>query len=123
HQSDLAADYPWHVFFAKSDFLKKNPETTKAILKAFVEGVRLMKSDRKLAADVLMKVTKTKAEFAAPTVDLIQKYIYEDGRLPSEKGMKTFWDIGIDSGTYKEAWPKSRYWVDDFVSTYSKWKP
>ncbi len=122
-QADLSADYPWHVFFATGDYLKKNPETTKAILKAFVEGVRLMKTDKKLATEVLMKATKTKAEFAGPTVDLIKDFIYEDGRLPSDKGMKTFWDIGIDAGDYTEAWPKSRYWVDTFQSSYDKWKP
>lgn len=122
-QADLSADYPWHVFFATGAFLKKNPETTKAVLKGFVEGVRLMKSDKAFASKVLMKATKTKAEFAEPTVDLIKDYIYEDGRLPSEKGMKTFWDIGVDSGVYKSAWDKKRYWIGDFASTYSKWKP
>jgi NitT/TauT family transport system substrate-binding protein len=122
-QADLSADYPWHVFFATGSFLKKNPETTKAVLKAFVEGVRLMKSNKKLASDVLMNATKTKVEFAGPTVDLIKDKIYEDGRLPSDKGMKTFWEIGIDAGDYKEAWPKERYWVDTFTSTYDSWKP
>ena len=122
-QADLSADYPWHVFFATGAFLKKNPETTKAVLKGFVEGVRLMKSDKAFASKVLMKATKTKAEFAEPTVDLIKDYIFEDGRLPSDKGMKTFWDIGVDSGVYKSAWDKKRYWIGDFASTYSKWKP
>jgi hypothetical protein len=37
--------------------------------------------------------------------------------------MKTFWDIGIDSGTYTEAWPQSRWWFPGFHETYAQWKP
>ena len=35
-QTQIAPDYPFHVFFAPQDFLKKNPNTVKALLRGFV---------------------------------------------------------------------------------------
>jgi NitT/TauT family transport system substrate-binding protein len=49
--------------------------------------------------------------------------IYEDGRLPDEKSMDAFWEMGIMAGDYKEKWPREKYFDNTFVDSYSKWKP
>jgi len=122
-QSDIAPDYPFHVFFATQDFIKSNPNTIKAILRSFVRAVRTAKADKKLSEKVLVDKVGIDPKFAARTYDEIIDKIYEDGRLPSDKGMKAFWELGLMSGKYKEAWPKSRYLDTTYLNSYSEWKP
>lgn len=122
-QSNIAPDYPFHVFFAMQSFIKKNPNTIKAILRAYVKGVRKAKADKQLSEKVLEEQVGIKAKYAGRTYDDFIGKIYEDGRLPSAAGMKAFWNMGIMSGKYKSAWPKSRYLDPTYIDTYNQWKP
>lgn len=122
-QSDIAPDYPFHVFFSTQDFIKSNPNTIKAILRSFVRAVRTAKADKKLSEKVLVDQVGIDPKFAGRTYDEIIDNIYEDGRLPSDKGMKAFWDLGLMSGKYKEPWPKSRYLDPTYMNSYNEWKP
>src|SRR5919197_549776 len=122
-QTDLAADYPFHVFYAKQSFIDKNPNTIRSILRGFVKGVRMAKADKDRSVKILVEKTGLEAGYAARGYDEFIGYIYEDGRLPSEAGMKAFWEIGIRNGSYKEPWPKDRYWIGTLHDTFNEWKP
>jgi len=122
-QKDIAEDYPFHVFYAKEDFLQSSPNTVKALLRAFVKGVRFAKSNKERAVEVLIDRVGFEEEYASRGYDDFIEGIYEDGRLPSEAGMKAFWDMGIQSGTYTEAWPLERYWDPTYVDSFDEWKP
>lgn len=122
-QRDIAPDYPFHVFFATEDFLKKHPNTIKALLGAVVRGIRTAKADKKLSEKVLVDAVGINPKLAGRAYDDFIDKIYEDGRMPSDKGMKTFWDLGLMSGKYKSAWPKSRYLDPTYINSYSEWKP
>ena len=122
-QTDIAPDYPFHVFFSTQDFIKSHPNTIKAILRAVVLGIRTAKADKKLAEKVLVDQVGIGPKYAGRTYDDFIGKIYEDGRLPSAKGMKAFWDLGLMSGKYKSAWPTSRYLDPTYIDSYSKWKP
>ena len=122
-QRDIAPDYPYHVFFAAEHFLKNNPGTVRAVLRAFVEGVRLAKADKSLSTNVLIHRVGMAEKYAGRTYDDIIDHIYEDGRLPSAAGMKAFWNIGIEAGQYKKPWAKKKYLDPIFIESYSKWKP
>lgn len=122
-QTDLAADYPFHVYFAKENFIAKNPNTIIALLRAHVRGVRLAKSNKKRAVEALRKHIKMDPKYLGRTYDSFINFIHEDGRLPSQKGLDVFFDMGVKSGTYKEKWPKSRYWMSKFADSYNQWKP
>lgn len=122
-QTDLAEDYPFHVYFAKEDFIAKNPNTIIALLRAHVRGVRLAKSDKERSLKSLRKHIKMDPKYLGRTYDSFINFIHEDGRLPSEKGLDVFFDMGVKSGTYKEKWPKSRYWMSKFADSYNQWKP
>jgi ABC-type nitrate/sulfonate/bicarbonate transport system substrate-binding protein len=122
-QSDLAEDYPFHVFFAMETFIKKNPNTIRAILRGFVRGVRLAKTNKKRSLKTIKKRIGMKDKYAGRTYDDFIDKIYEDGRLPSDKGMNAFWNMGIQAGVYKKAWPRERYWLSTFRDSYSQWKP
>lgn len=122
-QADIAPDYPFHVFFATQDFIKSHPNTIKAVLRAFVKGVRKAKADKTLSEKVLEEAVGIKAQYAGRTYDDFIGEVYEDGRMPSDKGMKAFWELGLMSGKYKSAWPKSRYLDPTYIDSYNEWKP
>ncbi|WP_159593424.1 ABC transporter substrate-binding protein [Chelativorans xinjiangense] len=122
-QTDIAPDYPFHVFFATKDFIQANPNTIRAVLRGFVKGVRLAKADKDRAIEVLVDRVGMEEDYAGRGYDDFIDKVYEDGRLPSEEGMQAFWEIGIESGEYEEAWPEERYFDPTFVDTYEEWKP
>jgi NitT/TauT family transport system substrate-binding protein len=122
-QTQIAPDYPFHVFFAPEAFLTKNPNTVKALLRGFVRGVRKAKSDKARSVKLLEERVKLDKKYASRAYDDFIGQIYEDGRLPSKEGMQSFWEIGIMSGDYKEAWPKDRYLDSTFMDSYNEWKP
>jgi len=122
-QTDLAADYPFHVYFSKENFIKKNHQTILALLRAHVKGVRVAKTDKARALKSLGKHIRMDPKYLGRTYDSFIGFIHEDGRLPSQKGLDVFFDMGVKSGTYKSKWPKSRYWNPKYVDSYNKWKP
>lgn len=122
-QKEIAEDYPFHVFYTREDTLESSPNTIKALLRAYVKGVRLAKSDKERAVEVLVDRVGLEEEYAARGYDDFIDGIYEDGRLPSDAGMKAFWDMGIQNGTYEEAWPLERYWDPTYVDSFDEWKP
>jgi NitT/TauT family transport system substrate-binding protein len=122
-QSDIAPDYPYHVFFATETFLKEHPKAIRALLRGFVEGVRLAKTNKDLSVKVLTERVGMAPQYAGRTYDDFIDHIYEDGRLPSAAGMKAFWETGIEAGQYKAPWPTSKFLDPTYIETYAHWKP
>lgn len=122
-QRDIAPDYPFHVFFATEDYIANESDTIHAILRGFVKGVRAAKADKERAVEVLVSRVGMEPEYSARAYDDFIGSIYEDGRLPSDAGMQSFWDIGIMSGEYEEPWELERFWDPTFVDSYDEWKP
>jgi len=122
-QKSLAADYPYHVMVAMESFINGNPNTVKSFLRGHVRGVRLAKQDKQRATQALIRHLHIDPKYVGPAYDDFIGYIYEDGRLPSEKGLEVFFDMGIKAGRYKERWARERYWIPTYVDTYDQWKP
>jgi ABC-type nitrate/sulfonate/bicarbonate transport system substrate-binding protein len=120
-QKSLANDYPFHVFFATERFLSEHPRTVRALLRAHVRAVRLMKQDRARALRTL--ATRVGEEYAARCYDDFVPFIYEDGRLPSAKGLRVFFEMGIKAGEYDDVWPLEKYWTPAYVDSFDEWKP
>jgi NitT/TauT family transport system substrate-binding protein len=120
-QKSLAEDYPFHVFFATEAFLRDHPKSLRALLRAHVRAVRLMKEDRNRALETLRK--RVGDEYAERCYDDFVPYIFEDGRLPSDKGLQVFFEMGIESGEYQEVWPREKYWDSVWVDSFDEWKP
>lgn len=122
-QKDLAPDYPYHVFGAMTPFIAAHPRTIRALLRGFVLGLREAKRNKTHATDALVKRIQMDPKYAGPTYDDLIDYLFEDGRLPSEKGLDLFFDMGIKAGRFTERWPRERYWTPAFADTYAQWKP
>ena len=122
-QSDIAPDSPYHTFFATEDFIKKDPNTVRALLRGFIKGVRRAKADKERSVKLLEDRIKLSKDYSARTYDNFIGQIYEDGRMPSDAGMQSFWEIGIMAGDFTEPWPKDRYLDSTFIDSYNQWKP
>lgn len=122
-QTDLAPDYPFHVFFATKSYIAQNPNTLRAVLRAAIRGMRLAKSDKQRSIKVLVARVGIDPKYAERTYDEIVQGMFEDGHLPGDAGMNAFFDSGIEAGVYKDRWPKEKYWNGQFQKSYGDWKP
>lgn len=120
--TDLAPDYPDHVWSATESFIASNPETIRAVLRGFAKAVELNKADKAAALEDLMTQLKFTEELASKTYDDSIEYSYADGQLPSQKGMESFWAMGVKTGQFKEVWPNDKWLDSTFLESYSEWK-
>jgi NitT/TauT family transport system substrate-binding protein len=121
-QRQLSDDFPLHLFFATESFLAGHPNTVMALLRGHTLAVRLAKQDRQRAEQSLIKHLHVDPKYVERTYTDVIDHIYEDGRLPDEKSLEVFFDMGIKTGRYKERWPLTRFWIPTYVDTYSQWR-
>ena len=122
-QKQLSDDYPQHLFFATESFLASHPNTVKALLRGHTLAVRLAKQDKQRAQQSLIKHLQIDPKYVERTYADVIDHLYEDGRLPDEKSLNVFFDMGIKAGRYKERWPLVKFWIPTYVDTYSQWTP
>jgi NitT/TauT family transport system substrate-binding protein len=122
-QRDLAPDYPYHVFGAMEPFIASHPTTIKALLRGFVLGLREAKRNKPRAIEAIVKRIPMNPKYSGPTYDDLIDFLYEDGRLPTEKGLEVFFQMGIKAGRFTEPWPREKYWTPEFADSYAQWKP
>jgi NitT/TauT family transport system substrate-binding protein len=120
-QKQLSDDYPQHLFFATESFIATHPNTVKALLIGHASAVRLAKQDRERAEQSLIKHLQIDPKYVDRTYTDVIDHLYEDGRLPNEKSLDVFFDMGIKAGRYKEKWPLTRFWIPIYVDSYSQW--
>lgn len=122
-QSDFTPDFPFQSFFAMQEYLDKNPATTKAVLRAFVRGVKLARQDKELSMKLLTTRAGLSEKYAQRAYEQLLGGWREDGRLASDEGIRKFFDIVIATGDVDSHWPKEKYWDNRFVASYDEWRP
>jgi len=122
-QKQLSDDYPTHLIFATESFLASYPKTVKALLRGHTLGVRLAKQNKQIAERSLIKHLQIDPKYVERTYADVIDHLYEDGRLPDEKSLQVFFEMGIKAGRYKERWPLARFWIPTYVDSYSQWTP
>jgi NitT/TauT family transport system substrate-binding protein len=122
-QTDVMPDFPIQSFFARQSYIDGHRDVLKALLRAFIRGVRLAKADKALSVQTLIDEVHIDKQFAEKAYDSLIDGWREDGRLASDAGMKAFFDMAIASGHLKAPMPKDRYWDNEFVATLDQWKP
>lgn len=122
-QSDLMKDFPIQSFYAMKPFLDSNPETVRAVLRAFVKAVRLARADKALSVKTLVARAGLEEQYAGRAYDQLIEGWREDGLLASEEGMKSFFDMAIAAGDVTEHWPREKYWDGRFAASFEQWKP
>jgi ABC-type nitrate/sulfonate/bicarbonate transport system substrate-binding protein len=120
-QKQLSDDYPQHLFFATESFLARHPNSVKALLVGHAQAVRLAKQDKQRAEQSLIKHLQIDPKYVERTYADVIDHLYEDGRLPNERSLEVFFDMGIKAGRYKERWPLTKFWIPVYVDSYSQW--
>ena len=85
--------------------------------------MRLAKQDKQIAERSLIKHLQIDSKYVERTYTEVIDHLYEDGRLPSEKSLDVFFDMGIKAGRYKERWALQKFWIPIYVDSYSQWTP
>jgi NitT/TauT family transport system substrate-binding protein len=120
---EIAPQWPKHVFVAKKEFLDRNPNTVRAILRAQVAAIRLARADRDLVIATYMERLKFQKSYAERAYDAIVPFYDERGLLPDAKSMEVFWSLQIERGEATEPWPSARILDNRFIETFADWAP
>ncbi len=119
---DVAPQWPKHVFLTKTKFLKENPNTIVAVLRAHVAAIRLAKAQRELAVGVMIDRLKYQKQWAERAYDDVISDFNERGTFP-EKYMPVFWQITMSTGDVKEPWPDSKLLDLTYIKSFKQWAP
>lgn len=122
-QSDVMPDFPIQSFYSLHSYINGHRNTIKAVLRAFIRGIRETRANKALAVQTLISTVHMNKKYADVAYQNLLAGWREDGRLASDAGMKAFFDMAVASGDLKEAWPKDKYWDNEFVATIDQWKP
>jgi NitT/TauT family transport system substrate-binding protein len=119
---DVAPQWPKHVFLTKTKFLRENPNTIAAVLRAHVAAIRLAKAQRDVAVGVMVDRLKYQKQWAERAYDDVINDFNERGTLP-DKYMPVFWQITMSLGDVKEPWPDSKLLDRHYIDTFKQWAP
>jgi ABC-type nitrate/sulfonate/bicarbonate transport system substrate-binding protein len=121
-QTAIGELWPQGVFAARERLLAEQPGSLRALLRAYIRGVRRARAERGASVEVMMtqgKFSRAHAERlyaeALPTLD-------ERGD-PPPRAMTAFWGMLAASGEISEPWPEARFLDRRFIDTFADWAP
>ena len=120
---EVAPQWPKHIYMTKTKFLDENPNTITALLRGHVAAIQAMRKDKSVAVNLMVNRLKYTEANSSRAYDEVMPGFNEKGTLPDAAAMKVFWDITIQTGDVKEAWPDSKLLDRRYVGTYDQWAP
>lgn len=118
---EIASPWPTDVLVAHREFLEKNPNTVRAFLRGYVEALRLARSDRDLAIDLINQHTKLDPKYAVRAYDEAMASLNEHGVMAPQKSMDVFWKIKMTDADVSAPWPQAKLMDMRFIDTFSQW--
>jgi NitT/TauT family transport system substrate-binding protein len=119
---DVMPEFQFETLCARQGFLRQNPETVRAAIRAWVHAVQWAKQNPDEATEILMKRLGAKNEergIYRKTVDLSLPYFREDGKFASQS-IDVFLEFYKDQGKFKEI-PKHTAFTDTtFIEYFQK---
>ncbi|WP_201318573.1 ABC transporter substrate-binding protein [Paenibacillus sp. EPM92] len=119
-RKDLTPTWPQHVVYANKDFIKKNPETIKAFLRAMVKGVDDMEKNPQEAAKVLADTLQFDEKYASKALEDMMPGFDKKGKI-DPKGIEFFWKITVAMGDADKAWPDDQWLDNTFLNSADQW--
>jgi ABC-type nitrate/sulfonate/bicarbonate transport system substrate-binding protein len=108
------------VVYAKKAFLKENPETIKAFLRAMAKGLDYMNKNPDSAADEVIKRLGFDKKYALRAVQEVMPDFDRAGKI-DPRGLDEFWKIEMETGDVKERW-KDEQWLDkSLINSAGTW--
>jgi NitT/TauT family transport system substrate-binding protein len=120
--TEIAEVWPRAVFAAKESFITQNPATIRALLRAYVQAVRLARASPDIAIRSLGRHVRDESQYHERAYHDAVAGFDERGRLPAV-AMPVFWEASIASGEVNEAWAESRFLDSRFIDSFDDWAP
>lgn len=120
--TDVAKQWPKHIFVARTKFIDDNPHTLETFLRGWVAAIRLARADRSLTASILADRLKLQPPYAERAYDEMIPAYNERGTFP-EPYMDVFWQVEMQGGDIKAPIPESKLLDDRFIKTFDEWAP
>jgi NitT/TauT family transport system substrate-binding protein len=111
-----------NLLVATEPFLDRHPATIRALLRAFVRGVRMARADRAAAIRTLMTWVRLSREDAERHYDVLRTALDERGS-PMADGVRDFWAMMVAEGEVDTAWPEARYLDRRWLDRFEDWAP
>ncbi|KIF78410.1 hypothetical protein QR77_40900 [Streptomyces sp. 150FB] len=108
---DVVDSYPMHVAWAKSSFVNGNKDRAKRFVATLSAAMTKTKKQPDIAAASMAKKLKLSVPDAKASMAEWINQLYPDGRLPSDKAMNAFWNMGISGKSFTSKLPESK-WLD-----------
>lgn len=121
---DYLPEFQYEVFYATDKTIKENPETLKAVIRAWTRATQYAKKNPKEATDILMKYLGAKEEdreSLAKTVEQMLPSFREDGQYATDS-INVFLQFYKEKGDLKEV-PKLDAILDYSMAEYMKANP
>ncbi len=112
-------DYPNEVYASDSQFIKNNPETIKAFLRAHNKGIEILRADQGKALVVIRKYVKLTGD------DALQGYLsyrdsYPTDGSPALEGIDLVQEIAIMAGEMKNKVPLTKVIDYTYINMFKK---
>lgn len=117
---EVAPEWPKHAWAAPIDFINRNPNTLKALLRGHVQAIRHARADRDNAIAVLLKHIKFQPKYGDMAYREVIDGYNERGELPA-RSMSVYWKILLEGGTVKSVMPDERLIDDRFIKSFAEW--
>lgn len=108
---DVVEDYPMHVVWGSKKFVDANTATAKKVTEAIAEGMQFTLDEPEEAGKITSGVTKIDESYATKSMSMLDDYLFPDGRMVSEAGLDSFFDMSISGGLFDER-PDESEWLD-----------
>jgi NitT/TauT family transport system substrate-binding protein len=119
-RDDISKTYPNHVVYSKQDFVKNNPETIKAFLRAVVRANEEIEKNPDDAAQVLVEKLKLEEKYAKLSVEDISPGYDKRGGVDKD-GLEFFWKISVEAGDVDSPWEDDKWLDNSFIETQDEW--
>jgi ABC-type nitrate/sulfonate/bicarbonate transport system substrate-binding protein len=107
---------------ATESFLDRHPRTVRALLRTFVRGIRLVRSDRELSVQTIMNRLKYECRDAERAYESARAAFDERGGF-SSTGVRAFWEMAVAAGDVEAPWPESRFVDRRWLDRFDSWAP
>lgn len=119
-REEISKTYPNHVVYSKQDFVKNNPETIKAMLRAIVKANEDIEKNPDDAAKVLVDKLKLEEKYAKLSVEDITPGFDKRGGI-DQAGLEFFWKISVEAGDVDTPWEDEKWLDNSFIETQDEW--
>jgi ABC-type nitrate/sulfonate/bicarbonate transport system substrate-binding protein len=121
-RGEIGPEWPRAILWTRTRLLDERPASLRALLRAHVRAIRLIRTQRELAVRVIEERTRYRRDHAERAYEEVLGDLDERGRLPRQ-GLTLFWQAAVARGEVAAPWPEARFFDRRFVDSFDEWAP